>query len=473
MPDHAESLATLPASHSVAQLRSDSYGLHKGVLSPLETLAQSVSTMAPSTSPALTIPLVFALAGNATWLVYLVTLLAMLPVGFCVSQFARFSSSPGSLYSYTAETLSPWPGALAGWALLLAYLATGASVAGGALYYANIFLLHYADILPPAPLVLGIVFLLAGFIAMRDVKLSAQLMLWIEIISVGLIVLVLLIAFIRSGFAIDGDQLSLRGVRFNSLGPAIVLSMFSFVGFESATTLGGEAHEPLKTIPRAVLQCVLLAGLFFVLCAYGEVAGFRLVHARLTDATSPLHLIANQAGVSLLGTAIDLGAFVSMFACVLACLTASSRVLLKMSHTGLLPSALSRTHRRFGTPAIGIAVSGATMFAMTLAVSLSGTTASDIYGWFGSISVFGFLTAYALVAVALPFAHRLAGRRSRGIVIASAVTVVIAIAALLGSVFPVPLAPALWFPYLYLAYLAVGMGWFQLRRRWVRESSAS
>jgi len=50
---------------------AENYGLHAGVLGPLETLAQSVSAMAPSTSPSLTIPLVFALAGNATWFVYL------------------------------------------------------------------------------------------------------------------------------------------------------------------------------------------------------------------------------------------------------------------------------------------------------------------------------------------------------------------------------------------------------------------
>lgn len=453
------------ASLPIAPASSESYGLHKGVLSPLETLAQSVSTMAPSTSPALTIPLVFALAGNATWLVYLVTTLAMLLVGYCVSQFARLTSSPGSLYSYTADTLNPALGALAGWALLLAYLATGASVAGGALYYANIFLLRYTALHAPAPLILGIVFSLAGVIAMRDVKLSAQLMLLIELISVGLIVLVLLIAFTKSGFAIDRDQLSLRGVRFHSLGPAIVLSMFSFVGFESATTLGAEAREPLRTIPRAVLQCVLLAGVFFVLSAYGEMSAFRLANARLSDATSPLHLIANHAGVSPLGTAIDLGAFVSMFACVLACATATSRVLLKMSRAGVLPSAFSRTHRRFGTPAIGIAIASAVMFVMTLGASLAGTTASDIYGRFGSISVFGFLTAYALVAVALPFARRLAGKHSRTNLVISSLTVAIALAAIIGSVFPIPPAPALWFPYIYLAYLAAGMGWFLLRKK--------
>src|ERR1035438_2552835 len=123
--------------------QGEHYGLHAGVLGPLETLAQSVSAMAPSTSPSLTIPLVFALAGNATWFVYLLATGATLLVGFCVSRFARLSASPGSLYTYTAETLPPVFGVLAGWGLLLAYLATGASVAGGALYYASLLSLQF------------------------------------------------------------------------------------------------------------------------------------------------------------------------------------------------------------------------------------------------------------------------------------------------------------------------------------------
>ena len=54
----------------------------------------------------------------------------------------------------------------------------------------------------------------------------------------------------------------------------LVLALFSFVGFESATTLGSEARNPLKTIPRAVIQSAILAGAFFTLCAYAEVLGF-------------------------------------------------------------------------------------------------------------------------------------------------------------------------------------------------------
>ena len=85
--------------------------------------------------------------------------------------------------------------------------------------------------------------------------------------------------------------------------------MFSFVGFESATTLGGEARNPLQTIPRAVLQCAILAGVFFMLCSYSEVLGFRGESGKLSESTSPLHLLATKAGISPLGVAIDFGAF--------------------------------------------------------------------------------------------------------------------------------------------------------------------
>ena len=111
---------------------ADNYGLRAGALGPVETLAQSVSAMAPSTSASLTIPLVFALAGNATWFVYMLATGATLLVGFCISRFARLSASPGSLYTYTANTLPPFFGVTAAWALLLAYFLTWGRTTGSA-----------------------------------------------------------------------------------------------------------------------------------------------------------------------------------------------------------------------------------------------------------------------------------------------------------------------------------------------------
>src|SRR6202046_5829370 len=110
------------------------------ILSPMETLAQSISTMAPTTTPAATIPLVCALAGNGTWLAYGLATVAILLVALCIAQFARHSASPGSLYTYASTILPKWLSATVAWSLLLAYIATGSSVIGGFYHYSNVLL---------------------------------------------------------------------------------------------------------------------------------------------------------------------------------------------------------------------------------------------------------------------------------------------------------------------------------------------
>ena len=446
------------------QNAAEDYGLHAGVLGPLETLAQSVSAMAPSTSASLTIPLVFALAGNGTWFVYLLATGATLLVGFCVSRFARLSASPGSLYTYTAETLPPVFGVLAGWGLLLAYLATGASVAGGALYYANLLSLQFLHWTPPALPTLALVCLAAGYVAYRDVKLSAELMLWIEVVSLGLVVIVLAVLLGRYGLHFDMDQFRLKGVSTAALGPALVLAMFSFVGFESATTLGGEVRNPLRTIPRAVVQCAILAGMFFMLCSYSEVLGFRGETNRLSDSTSPLHLLAAKAGISPLGVGIDFGAAVSMVACVLACTTAAARVLMRMAHGALLPTTLERTNRRHGTPGAAIALAASLMFVATAVLAMRGVAGSDMYDWLGSLAVFGFLTAYALVAIALPFARRALGQHSHRVVVVSVVTALVTVLIVIFDLKSAADVVHARIPYIYLGYITAGIGWYWVRR---------
>ena len=457
--------ATTKGKVYAMQAESENYGLHAGALGPVETLAQSVSAIAPTTSSSLTIPLVFALVGNATWFVYLLATGAILLIGFCVSRFARLSASPGSLYTYTANTLPPAFGVLAAWGLLLAYLATGASVAGGALYYATVLAQQFFHRAPWPILTLALVCAIAGYIAWRDVKLSAEVMLWIEAVSVSLILIVLAMLVSRFGLKFDLDQFRLKGASFSSLGPALVLSIFSFVGFESATTLGAEAREPLRTIPRAVMQCALLAGVFFMLCSYSEVLGFRGLPTRLSDSTSPLHLLAAKAGVSPLGVAIDCGALVSMFACVLACTNAAARVLMRMAHNGLLTGALARTSPRHRTPGAAILLSSVLIFAATASMALRGIDGAGMYDLLGSLSVFGFLTAYALVALALPFARRALGQHSHVVAAVSAVTVAAILLIVLFDLRSASDPVHARIPYIYLAYIAAGLLWHAAHRK--------
>ncbi len=456
-----------------AQPEAAGYGLRREVLSPMETLAQSVSTIAPTTTPAATIPLVCALAGNGTWLAYVMATIAILLVALCVGKFARYSASPGSLYTYASMILPPSLGATAAWSLLLAYIATGASVIGGFYHYANLLLRDATGHGLSTAFLAFLVTAISIWIAWQDVKISARLMLWIEAISVSFILIVVVLVLFRNGWHLDWPQFQLQGMTSSGLRLGLVLALFSFVGFESATTLGSEARDPLKTIPRAVIQSALLAGAIFTACAYAEVLGLRSVGQDLGASQAPLRVLAQVGGVPFFGLLIDIGVLVSMFAGTLACITAAARVLLLMSHNGLAHSSLRKTHARNETPGLAILVTGAAAVLPVAILAARGASGLDVYGWMGSLATYGFIVAYALVSVALPRYLREHNAYRPGAQIIPWLACGAMLLALVGNLYPVPEGPYGKLPYIYLAYLSAGMLWFFFRVRTRKSALAA
>ncbi len=441
------------------------YGLRKGILSPIEILAQSVSTISPTATPVATIPLVCALAGNGTWLAYVLATCAIFLVALCVSKFARYSASPGSLYSFAATALPPSLGAITAWSLLLAYIATGSSVIGGFYHYGNL-LMHDATGHGTSTVFLSL--LVTGvsmWIAWRDVKISARLMLWIEVVSVSLILLVVALVLVQHGWHIDREQLGLHGMTGSGLRLGLVLALFSFVGFESATTLGAEARDPLKTIPRAVIQSALICGAMFTLCAYTEDLGLRLAGQDLGTSSAPMRVVAEVAGVRMLGELIDIGALVSLFACTLACITAAARVLLLMSHHGLAHGSLRTTHARNETPSRAVIVTGIAAVLPVAILAARGADGLDVYGWMGSLATYGFIVAYALVCFVLPRYLQKHNAFHPGAQVIPWLACGAMLLALVGNLYPVPEGPYGKLPYIYLAYLAAGLVWFFWNRK--------
>jgi amino acid transporter len=442
----------------------ESFGLRHNALSPIETLAQSISTIAPSTSPTLTVPLVFVLAGQGTAIAYLIAMGLMLLVGLCIAKFARESASPGSLYVYTQRSLPPTFSVITALALFFAYITTASAVIGGFVAYAYVCLDPFSAHIPHIP---ALAFVLiaasgAGWVAYRDIKVSARLMLYIEGVSVCLIAIVIATLLVRHGFHLDHAQFQLRTLSPRGIGLGVMLAIFSFVGFESATTLGSEAREPLRTIPRAVVQSALLAGVFFVLCCYGEVLGFHKSAITLGESPAPLHFLSAQAGIPLLGPIIDIGVLVSMFAATLACVIAASRVLLLMAHHGLAHESLTHTNANHETPGAASMVAATLAFLPAAALVLRHTSGAEVYGLMGTLAVYGFLTAYGLVAVALARHLHMTGGLTIGYILLTAAAALGMLLAAVSNIYPVPLAPYRYFPYLYAFYLIAAILWLSI-----------
>jgi amino acid transporter len=449
---------------------NSSHDLKKDYLSYSGVIAQSISVIAPSTVPAAILGLIFVSAGNGTWLSFLLATIGLLFVCFNINQFARRSASPGSLYTYIVKGLGPIAGVLSGWGLLLGYMLTGMSTLCGFAIFAQMLLAQlgiHSHLV--ALFALGVI--ISYGVAYKDIKLSAKMMLTFEGVSILFILVLGLVIWVRKGFAIDMAQITLHGATPGGVITGIVLAVFGFSGFESSTSLGEEAKDPLRTIPRSLLQSTAMSGVFFLFMAYIVVLGFKGSGVDLGKSEAPLAFLAPRTGLGFLGALINIGALLSFFSCTLACINSTARIIFSMARHGLFHDALGEAHETNKTPHIAVALSALVTFLVPAVVYLFGVNAFDAQGYFGTLCSFGFLLVYVLVSVAAPIYLRALGKLRKLDVLYSLLGCGFMLLPFLGligipgsSLFPPPSFPNNLLVWIFIAYMAVGLVWLLIQK---------
>lgn len=433
-------------------------------------VAQAIGTIAPSGSPALVTPVVFASAGNGTWLAYAFATVALLVLTLNINAFARRSASPGALFTFTGQSLGPFWGAVSGWSLIIAYVFTGAAVIAGSVNYVLVVLHLVLGKFPEAPAALALsVLSMTGvwYIAWRSILLSTRVSLVFEGVTVALILVVLVAGVMRNGNWLDAPQLHLADVTFDKVRIGLVLAFFSFVGFESATVLGHEARAPLRLIPRSVIATVLAVGVFFVFSAYALLAAFQGNEPGLDKSDAPISLVALRGGVGLLGPLVAAGVAASFFASALASVNAAARIIFALSHHGILPLRAGSAHHVNATPHVAVGAASALVLAFALAGQLLCSGLLDAFGTLASIATFGFLVAYLLVSIGAPVYLRQRGQLRAGHIAAAVGAVALLAVPLVGTLYPVPPFPQSILPYVFGLLLVVGV----LHFLWIRRRS--
>jgi amino acid transporter len=220
-----------------------------------------------------------------------------------------------------------------------------------------------------------------------------------NIFTVGKLIPLLL--FIAVGmFFINPQQFSFATPPdYRPFSNAVLLLVFMFVGFEATLIPSGEVHEPQRTIPFALVTAIGIVAVLYILIQFVCIGTLpELAHSErpLTDADSGF---LGTAG----GTAITIGALISMMGILHVSLLATSRLPFAMAERGQLPRILSTIHRRFHTPYVAILLTAAIMLGLTL----SGTFIYAV-----TIAVIIRLIVYASTCAALPILRRRSRERS-------------------------------------------------------------
>jgi amino acid transporter len=432
--------------------------LRRNSLSLIEVLGQSIANVSPTFTPAFAVIVVAGIAGTASWLVYVLATIAMIVVGLNVGKLAANITSAGSFFIYVSRSLGPGLGLLSGWAMLAAYIFTAAALTVATSIFLNALLVTLG--LPftiPGYVTYAAVSLLIWYFAVRDIRMSSRIGLVLEGLSVLAIMLVCIVVWQKTGFAADPKQIHLEGANIGSIAQAIVFGIFSFVGFESAASLGQETRDPKRKIPLAVILSPALVGAFFVFTAYILVLAFGDDTAKLGVSASPMGDVTSGSS-RILAVLVYAGATLSSFACALASLNAYGRTLFSLGRYRFFHRSVGVVHSHHKTPYTALTVGA--IVNLILCVAFYWRAESDLVGYFGTVATFGFIVVYFLVSLSAPAYLKKIGKVKSGDYVLGGLGAIFMILAVIGSVYPVPAYPYNVFPYLFALYLLAGVAWF-------------
>jgi len=433
--------------------------LRANCLNFTELLAQNIALISPTMTAALIVPLMFGTIGSIGWLGYALGTLLLLFVAISLNQFARRTTMAGSMYNYASSGLGFTGGALCGWCLVWSYLFIGLAGTAGFTIFAG-KLLEAVHINLPPPILFATCLGISFIMGYKDIRISTLVMLGLEAFSCACILVLCAIVLGHHHFAIDATQFSFKGVSVMSLGMGCVVAIFSLVGFESSTAFGEEAVNPLKTIPRSIIWSLILTGAFFMLTCYVEVLGTAGYTTTLDKIDAPLNVLAQMYHVNYLWPLLSAGAMFSFFALASSCMNAGARVMFAMGRHEFFPESTSAAHTKHGTPHIALAAMAAVMFTVATVCYFvlvhNGMAVLDEFNFSGTMGAFGFTGAYVLITLAAPGFLKKRGELTSKDIVLCAVTMLLLLIPIVGSVYPVPAAPVNAFPYVFAAYLFFG-----------------
>jgi len=152
-----------------------------------------------------------------------------------------------------------------------------------------------------------------------------------------------------------------------SLGDAVILLIFAFVGIEVALIPSGEVKNPARTVPRSAYLALVITTILYIMIQIVAQGTLGADLANYKDA--PLA----EAAAKFLGhigrTTLLVGATVSAFGFITSDILSSPRIIFAFGRDGALPAWFAHVHPRYRSPDVAIV----TYAVLAFALSITGT----------------------------------------------------------------------------------------------------
>lgn len=377
-------------------------------------------------------------AGPALALSFIIAGIACIFAALCYAEFASILPVEGSAYAYAYGTVGEFFAWAMGWCLILEYsmavMTVTVSWSGYFTKFLKIFNLELPDYLTNDPQTFAslggegfamnlpafVLVLLIMLLLIKGTKEAAGANNLIVLMKTGAVIFVIIsgcyiiftntdlynavegvknwnpfIPEIQTIKNAEGHLTSAYGIQGIISGAAAIF--FSYIGFDAVSTQAGEAINPKKDVPFAIIASLLICTTLYV-CVCLVLTG--MMHytdfnpeGQFPEAIkAPVAYAFEIAGKHWASNIITIAATVGLTSVAMVMMMGQSRIFIGMAKDGLIPKFFGELHPKTRTPFKGIIILGilvATISAFTPISTLADMTS------------FGTLFAFTLVCLAV------------------------------------------------------------------------
>jgi APA family basic amino acid/polyamine antiporter len=324
--------------------------------------------------------------------IYVACGVLIMAIVFVFARVASYFRDTGGPVTYATRAFGPFVGFQAGWLLTLSRAAAFAANAHLMVTYAGWFWPPLSDGAWHLAAVVAVCVLLTAInmIGVRQGMLA--------IFALTILKLVPLVLLVFLGISQTNPEIftGAKIPQLDSLGETMLIVFYAFVGFESAVIPAGEARNPRRDIPLALVRTILAITVFYFLIQLVTISVAPDIAGSKTPLADVAMILMGTAGAAIL----TLGAVFSISGNLTASMLSAPRMLYAMSRLGNLPAWFGIIHSRYQTPANAILFYAA--FSIILALS----------GGFVFLAVMSTvvrLMVYVMCISTLPVLHRKLG----------------------------------------------------------------
>ena len=282
-------------------------------------------------------------------------------------RLSRLLPKVGGPYAYSARGFGDFIGFLVAWGYWISIWCGNAAIATAFVGYLGFFWAVLAEnTMVAGAVAAGAIWFLSWVNAMgvRNagiVQVATTVVKLLPLIAIGTLGLFFFNVDNFRPFNLSGEP------AFPAITATAALTLWAFLGLESATVPADDVSDPQKTIPRATVLGTVSAATVYIL---GTVAVMGIIAPRmLAHTTAPFADAASAIWGNWAAYAVAAGAAISCFGALNGWILLQGQIPYAVAKDGLFPGPFGRLSGR-GTPVVGIVVSSV---LATVLISLSYT----------------------------------------------------------------------------------------------------